>query len=75
MGDLVLAGVLENARGKGIYQRLIAAGIDWCKENGLKRVESYTQINNYSVQKVWSDLGLRMDDSVYIFHKWFDDVK
>jgi GNAT superfamily N-acetyltransferase len=74
-GDFVLAGVREDTRGKGIYQRLIAAGIDWCRENGLNRVESSTQINNYTVQKVWSHLGLRMDASVYIFHKWFDGMK
>ena len=70
-GELVLAGVNHDTRGKGVYQSFIAAGINWCKYRGLSRVESKTQINNYAVQKVWSDLGLRISNSFYILHKWF----
>lgn len=71
VGDLALSAVHPKAQGKGIYRKLIISGVNWCKSEGLDRVETGTQVNNHVVQKVWSDLGFRLSGSFYTLHGWF----
>lgn len=74
-GSLVLAGVSHSHRRRGVYKSLLSGGVRWCESQGLKKIESSTQITNYPVQKAWANMGLRMENSVYIFHKWFSEVE
>jgi len=70
-GEGVLFGVSPQAQGRGIYGRLIGAGLSWCKDQGAKRMVVSTQINNYVVQAVWIRNGFTHYKSFYTFHKWF----
>ncbi len=67
----VLSAVSPAVQGKGIRKALVIAGINWCKSQGLERIEAGVNVNNYGIQRVLTSLGFRVYTSSYTFHKWF----
>jgi GNAT superfamily N-acetyltransferase len=70
-GEGVLFGVAPEAQGLGIYHSFMVSGMQWCKEQQVKRMIVSTQVTNVAVQKVWCRVGFEPDYSSYTFHKWF----
>ena len=69
--ELVLSAVYPSYQGKGLYGSLVNAALALAKAHGALQVVTSTQINNYSVQRVWSRLGFWHSRSLYTLHKWF----
>jgi len=65
-----LFGVHANAQGHGIYRALIAHSLEWCRIKGKEVMEVDSQVNNYSVQRVWQRLGYEIYASGHTFHRW-----
>ena len=65
-----LFGVHANAQGRGIYRALIAHSLEWCSVRGKEVMEVDSQVNNYSVQRVWQRLGYEIYASGHTFHCW-----
>ncbi|MBI5749729.1 MAG: hypothetical protein HZA00_11465, partial [Nitrospinae bacterium] len=55
--------------GRGAYVSLVAALIRHSVET-LTTVDYDTQINNFSVIRIWNKLGLSYVRSKYTFHRW-----
>lgn len=70
-GEGVLFGVAPEAQGMGIYRSFMVHGMQWCKEQHVKRMVVSTQVTNVAVQKVWCRVGFEPAHSYYTFHKWF----
>ena len=70
-GEGVLFAVAPEAQGSGIYRSFMVRGMQWCKEQGVKRMVVSTQVTNVAVQKVWCRVGFEPAHSYYTFHKWF----
>ncbi len=45
LGFLWAGGVLESARGRGVYSGLLRARADWAKENGIKDIGLYARVD------------------------------
>ncbi|OFJ49559.1 hypothetical protein BA896_012440 [Janthinobacterium lividum] len=69
--ELLLSGVDQRATGRGVYRRLIQAGVAFAAEHQLAHVFTSTQISNIAVQKVWCAQGFAPTNYVHTFHKWF----
>ena len=67
----LLFGVSPKHRKIGLHACLMKLALNWCSENGYKRLITSTQINNIYVQKNWTRLGFELIGSYYTFHKWF----
>jgi GNAT superfamily N-acetyltransferase len=70
-GEGVLFGVAPEAQGAGIYRSFMVSGLQWCKQQQVKRMIVSTQVTNVAVQKVWCRLGFEPGYSYYTLHKWF----
>jgi len=70
IGDLTLAAVSKNFRGKGIYRGVVYHSCLYFIKSGLKKAKVLTQVNNYAPQKAWAGLGFKPYKSVYTFHLW-----
>jgi len=70
-GEGVLFGVAPEAQGVGIYRSFMVSGMQWCKQQGVKRMVVSTQVTNVAVQKVWCRVGFEPAHSYHTFHKWF----
>jgi len=70
-GEGVLFGVAPEAQGVGIYRSFMVGGMQWCKQQGTRRMVVSTQVTNIAVQKVWCRVGFEPAHSYYTFHKWF----
>lgn len=68
-----LYAVAPQAQGRGIGQALLVAGLNWCRERGLRRMIISTQITNLASQVSWVRVGFTPSESFYTFHKWFDE--
>jgi GNAT superfamily N-acetyltransferase len=68
--ELVLGGVLKEHRGKGLYEHLVHACMNWGLSKGVEKIQISTQITNLSVQRVWANLGLKPSKSYYTLHYW-----
>lgn len=51
--------VHERARRGGVAKQLLAAGIDWLREQGAPRVILWTAAPNEAAQRLFRDLGFR----------------
>ncbi|MFC1888819.1 GNAT family N-acetyltransferase [Thermodesulfobacteriota bacterium] len=71
-GEVVVGGVIPEAREKGIYRSFILNAMKRFQKKGLKQTLVSTQIINVAVQKVWARLGFEFLTSFYTFHKWYD---
>ncbi len=67
----MLAGIVPEAQGHGIYRSLMIARMAWCSKQGVERLVVSTQVNNIAVQMVCAQLGFTISESFYTFHKWF----
>ncbi|OPJ58353.1 GNAT family N-acetyltransferase [Clostridium oryzae] len=71
----ILAGVDEKARGLGVYKSMLNQAVIVCsKLENTRYLVSSTQAQNIFVQRAWSDLGLKLYNCVYIFHKLLGEV-
>lgn len=70
--EIILNGVDPAHQGQGLYAGLLDASSRMIDGDAQTRLTISTQINNYSVQRVWSRMGLVHSQSFYTFHKWFD---
>ncbi|PJK27365.1 GNAT family N-acetyltransferase [Minwuia thermotolerans] len=68
--EIVLNAVEPASHGQGIYGMLVGEALALAESRGFSRVVTSTQINNYTVQRVWSQLGFYHSRSLYTFHKW-----
>jgi RimJ/RimL family protein N-acetyltransferase len=73
-GEGVLYGVTPSAQGYGICPSLMVATMNWCVQEGAKRMLISTQINNIHAQRVYARMGFEPHSGYYTFHKWFDTV-
>ena len=72
-GEGVLFAVAPEAQGMGIYCSFMVDGMQWCKEQEVKRMVVSTQVTNVAAQKVWCRVGFEPARSYYTFHKWFSN--
>ena len=70
--EIVLNGVDPDYQGRGVYRTLLGASLALAREAGSERLIVSTQINNYSVQRVWANMGLLHERSLYTFHLWLE---
>jgi ribosomal protein S18 acetylase RimI-like enzyme len=70
--ELVLSGIRKQYSGRGVYRRLIEAGVRYAVARKLKRVFTSTQIPNLAVQWTWISQGFLPVKSTHTFHVWFD---
>lgn len=68
--EIILNGVAPGFQGRGVYSTLAAKAISLANLHGSLRLITSTQITNYKVQKVWSQLGFFHTRSLYTLHKW-----
>ena len=72
---VILTGVSEKARGLGIYTSMINEAIMICnKLENTRYIASSTQAQNIFGQRAWSNLGFKIYNCVYIFHKIIGEV-
>jgi GNAT superfamily N-acetyltransferase len=62
MAFLSRAGVVENARGKGLHRRLIQVRVRWAWLHGLNTLITYTLINNQASSNNLIRTGFRLYD-------------
>ena len=71
----LLFAVTPNSQGKGICRLFMIRSLQWCRDQGAKRMVISTQVTNVSMQKVWCRTGFEPSHSYYTFHKWFTPEK
>ena len=71
-GEGILAGVVPQARRRGVHRDIMINRMKWCLAQGAERMIISTQIRNVAAQKVWVRLGFEPRHACYTFHKWFD---
>lgn len=64
----VLYGVLPEYSGKGIYSDLIRYTQSYFKNEGANQMEVSTQIQNYTVQRVWTREGFELSHAFNTIH-------
>ncbi|MCF7698613.1 GNAT family N-acetyltransferase [Loktanella sp. M215] len=73
--EIVLNAVDPAAQGGGIYGHLVSAVIDHARsavaDAAQARLITSTQLNNYTVQRVWSRRDFHVDHAFHTFHKWY----
>ncbi|MCK5708627.1 MAG: GNAT family N-acetyltransferase [Candidatus Aureabacteria bacterium] len=70
-GNVPLNAVSRKHQKKGIYKSLVAAGLQWFKDQGVDVVSVRTQSSTIAVQKVWQRLGAEVAFYHLAFHKSF----
>jgi len=70
--EIVLNAVDPDHQRRGIYGQLLERMINLCAERNAQKLIISTQINNYSVQRVWGRFGFTLQKGLYTFHKWLD---
>jgi GNAT superfamily N-acetyltransferase len=59
MADIPLNAVNPRFSGHGIYKAMVNYALDFLIANEFKRVEIWTHVTNFAVQKTWQKLGAR----------------
>jgi RimJ/RimL family protein N-acetyltransferase len=72
-GEFLVGGVHPAYQGRGIYPAVLYGGIRWFAERGVASIVTSTQITNVGMLKILPRLGFEASQSVYTFHKWFDE--
>ncbi|MBI4236633.1 MAG: GNAT family N-acetyltransferase [Chloroflexi bacterium] len=72
MGEMTLGAVSADVQGHHVYHDMVSTTIEWCRQRQLRVVHIETQINNLAVQHAWARHGMRLAESLYTFHQWFD---
>lgn len=68
----VLSTVSPSARGRGLYNSFLSAGMGWGNERGATRIIGVTPHGNIAAQRNLITTGLRPVGSVVTFHGWRD---
>jgi GNAT superfamily N-acetyltransferase len=58
-GEICLAGVSPQARGRGYYHEILASAERYVADRGLHTIVISTQVHNVPVQRVWAGRGYR----------------
>jgi len=64
-----LLGVLPQAQGKGIGQRLLLAGADWGRVRQLEHLRVATQLSNLTAMRLYLRSGARLESTAYWFYR------
>jgi dTDP-4-amino-4,6-dideoxy-D-galactose acyltransferase len=70
-GQIGLAGVCPEVRGRGIGKNLVLAAIDWFRAQGAHGVTVVTQGNNRAAQRLYQQCGFLSRDLQLWYHKWY----
>lgn len=70
LGELVLVYVAEQARGRGIGEEVVKAGVEWSLNRGAKRVTVKTQLRNVAANRLYQKAGFVITESRLIYHAW-----
>lgn len=69
-GDIGLVAVSEDARGKGIGKKLMAAAEADFRKRGYGKIQVVTQGINQPAIKLYAGSGFSLDETVYFYHFW-----
>lgn len=64
-----LLGVLPQAQGKGVGQRLLLAAADWGRVRQLERLRVGTQLSNLTAMRLYLRSGARLESTAYWFYR------
>jgi GNAT superfamily N-acetyltransferase len=70
--EIVLNAVSPAMQRQGVYRALLVAAVEWARGREFERLLISSQLNNLAVQKVWTEVGFKLEQAYYTFHKWFD---
>jgi ribosomal protein S18 acetylase RimI-like enzyme len=70
LASIELNAVSPTHQRRGIYTALVGLAMNWAMKEGCSRISVSTQLNNVSVQKVWSRFGFEPTKSYYTLHLW-----
>jgi GNAT superfamily N-acetyltransferase len=71
-GEFVLAGISPAVRRRGVFKATSNLGFEWCKSIGVTELRTSTHLLNIAIQNTCTQMGYKLSDSLYTFHKWFD---
>lgn len=71
----VLSTVSPAARGRGLYNSFLSAGMGWGSERGAERIIGVTPHGNIAAQRNLIKTGLRPVGSLVTFHGWRDRLR
>ena len=74
LADIGLVAVDINFRGQGIAQELILKTIITAKNQGYKKMQVITQLDNIPANKLYVKTGFIQDSITYIYHIWKHDT-
>jgi dTDP-4-amino-4,6-dideoxy-D-galactose acyltransferase len=70
-GQIGLAGVSPEVRGRGIGKSLVLAAIDWYRAQGAHKVTVVTQGRNRAAQRLYQQCGFLSRELQLWYHKWY----
>ncbi|MGB8370776.1 MAG: GNAT family N-acetyltransferase [Limisphaerales bacterium] len=70
-GQIGLAGVSPEVRGRGVGKSLVLAAIDWYRAQGAHEVTVVTQGKNRAAQRLYQQCGFLIRDLQLWYHKWY----
>jgi RimJ/RimL family protein N-acetyltransferase len=73
-GSIGLVGVSAEARGTGVGQALVAAGLDWFAARGVERVDVVTQGENRVAIRLYERCGFTLASAQRWYHKWYQNM-
>jgi len=68
-----LLAAFPNAQGKGTGSRLMAAAVDWCRQQRLQRLRIATQISNIAAIRLYQRHGATIESTAYWFYRGLHD--
>jgi GNAT superfamily N-acetyltransferase len=75
VGNIQLAGVQSNRRGRGVGTTLVQGALDWFRARGVDRAEVTTQARNVPAQRLYQQMGFFTRRMTLYYHKWMSDQK
>lgn len=72
--QLMLMGIKNTVRRKGVGTEMLRSGIDWLMSKGQsERVTGVVQAQNIGIQRALQRLGFASSAAELLYHKWFID--
>lgn len=75
VGNIQLAGVQSNWRGRGVGTALVQGALDWFRAQGVDRAKVTTQARNVPAQRLYQQMGFFTRRMTLYYHKWMSDQK
>ncbi|HNW90492.1 MAG TPA: GNAT family N-acetyltransferase [Bacteroidales bacterium] len=66
----VMGAVASSYNGKGIFQSLLARGVEWAAAKGMVLKDMKVHTTNYPINTAFSKLGFRIGNSCITMHCW-----